>query len=61
VLRSFAPKLGTNCFLDSFSGDDDSFDVLEIGAAASSLPSPRFLPQAAELSIRHNARVRRAV
>jgi hypothetical protein len=34
VLRSFEPDLGTSAFERRFSGADDTFDLLEIRAAA---------------------------
>ena len=40
VLRSFEPNLGTNAFEGRFSGADDSFDLLEIRAAAELDDSP---------------------
>ena len=39
VLRSYEPELGTNLILDRFGGGDDSFDLLEIRAAARLAPS----------------------
>ena len=40
VLRSFEPELGTNLWEGRFSGADDSFDLLELRAAASLRRSP---------------------
>lgn len=40
VLRSFEPELGTDFFNDRFAGGDDSFDLLELRAAARLAPSP---------------------
>jgi FtsP/CotA-like multicopper oxidase with cupredoxin domain len=40
VLRSFEPELGTNFWERRFAGGDDSFDLVEIRAAASLAPSP---------------------
>src|SRR5918996_1320579 len=40
VLRSFEPELGTNFWESRFTGGDDSFDLLEIRAAARLAPSP---------------------
>jgi len=40
VLRSFEPDLGTNFWENRFTGGDDSFDLLEIRAAAGLTPSP---------------------
>jgi blue copper oxidase len=40
VLRSFEPDLGTNAFEGRFSGADDSFDLLELRAAAELDDSP---------------------
>ena len=40
VLRSFEPELGTNFWESRFVGGDDSFDLVEIRAAARLAPSP---------------------
>jgi FtsP/CotA-like multicopper oxidase with cupredoxin domain len=40
VLRSYEPDLGTNFFDGRFAGGDDSFDLLEIRAAAELAPAP---------------------
>jgi FtsP/CotA-like multicopper oxidase with cupredoxin domain len=40
VLRSFEPDLGTNFWESRFTGGDDSFDLVEIRAAASLAPAP---------------------
>jgi len=40
VLRSFPPHLGTNALEDRFAGGDDSFDLLQVRAAATLAPSP---------------------
>jgi FtsP/CotA-like multicopper oxidase with cupredoxin domain len=40
VLRSFAPELGTNFWEKRFAGGDDSFDLLQVRAAAELDPSP---------------------
>src|SRR5919106_1748182 len=40
VLRSFEPELGTSFWESRFAGGDDSFDLLEIRAAASLAPAP---------------------
>jgi blue copper oxidase len=40
VLRSFQPELGTSFWDDRFAGGDDSFDLLQIRAAAELDPSP---------------------
>jgi blue copper oxidase len=40
VLRSFEPDLGANFWETRFAGGDDSFDLVEIRAAASLAPSP---------------------
>ncbi|MGH2978624.1 MAG: multicopper oxidase family protein [Solirubrobacterales bacterium] len=40
VLRSYEPDLGTNFWDGRFSGADDSFDLLEIRAAAELAPAP---------------------
>jgi FtsP/CotA-like multicopper oxidase with cupredoxin domain len=39
VLRSFEPELGTNAWEERFAGGDDSFDLLQIRAAAELDPS----------------------
>jgi FtsP/CotA-like multicopper oxidase with cupredoxin domain len=44
VLRSFEPELGTNLWENRFAGGDDSFDLIEIRAAASLAASPE-LPE----------------
>lgn len=41
VLRSFAPQLGTNFFLNRLTGGEDSFDLLQLRAARRLAPSPR--------------------
>ena len=40
LVRSFEPDLGTNVWDGRFSGADDSFDLLELRAAARLRPSP---------------------
>ncbi len=40
ILRGFAPELGTNFFDGRFSGGDDTFDLLQIRAAADLAPAP---------------------
>jgi blue copper oxidase len=40
VLRSFPPELGTGLFEGRFAGADDSFDLLQLRAAAKLIPSP---------------------
>ncbi|MFJ1511889.1 multicopper oxidase family protein [Cellulosimicrobium funkei] len=40
VLRSFPPDLGVNPVFERFSGGDDTFDLLELRAAATLVPSP---------------------
>jgi FtsP/CotA-like multicopper oxidase with cupredoxin domain len=40
VLRSFEPELGANLWESRFVGGDDSFDLVEIRAAARLAPSP---------------------
>ncbi len=40
VLRSFEPELGTNFWEERFAGGDDSFDMLQVRAAAALDPSP---------------------
>jgi FtsP/CotA-like multicopper oxidase with cupredoxin domain len=41
VLRSFEPDLGENFFGGRFDGADDTFDLLQVRAAARLRPSPR--------------------
>jgi FtsP/CotA-like multicopper oxidase with cupredoxin domain len=40
VVRSYPPELGSGLVSDRFAGGDDSFDVLELRAAARLRPSP---------------------
>jgi len=40
VLRSFPPELGTGLFEGRFAGADDSFDLLQVRAAATLAPAP---------------------
>jgi FtsP/CotA-like multicopper oxidase with cupredoxin domain len=40
VLRSFEPELGTNFVLDRLTGGDDTFDLIEVRAAAKLAHSP---------------------
>jgi FtsP/CotA-like multicopper oxidase with cupredoxin domain len=40
VLRSFPPDLGTSFFGERFDGGDDSFDIVQLRAAAELAPSP---------------------
>lgn len=40
VLRGFEPELGTSFFENRFAGGDDSFDLLQIRAAAMLAPAP---------------------
>jgi blue copper oxidase len=40
VLRSFPPELGTGLFEGRFAGADDTFDLLQVRAAATLTPAP---------------------
>jgi FtsP/CotA-like multicopper oxidase with cupredoxin domain len=40
VLRSFPPELGMDPFQGRFAGGDDTFDLLQVRAAAALTPSP---------------------
>jgi blue copper oxidase len=62
VLRSFEPELGLGSFLDRFAGGDDTFDLLQVRAAAALTPAtavPSRLAQQQRLSETDAVRTRR--